>query len=428
MPETPTSARRRGAGASSGWPDDAHELPRGWRWQRLRDLSLCEGRYGSPEPAHDHDPGLPRYIRITDVDEHQRLRPDSRASLPWDKAAPHRLHPGDLLFARSGTTVGKTYLYDPGDGVCAHAGYLIRFSLDPHRCEPAYLAQYTRSPAYWSWVARTTRQAAQPNINASEYGALLVPVPPIAEQRRIVGILAAWDRVIAASQDIIDRIVAMKRALVVELLTRGVDWPVATVSELLARSGVAMRSGPFGSELKKRDLATRGVPLLGIDNVASDAFVAEYRRFVSNDTFARLERYAVKPGDVMVTVMGTVGRSCVVPADIGRALSSKHVWTLTFDQSRYLGSLASAQFNHAPWVRAHFRRDEQGGTMAAIRSETLRTTRLPVPPMSEQVRIAQVLERCDRRIAAERAALAKHIIAKRGLMSDLFRARRRVTP
>ncbi len=82
----------------------------------------------------------------------------------------------------------------------------------------------------------------------------------------------------------------------------------------------------------------------------------------------------------MITIMGTVGRCCLVPTNIGKALSSKHVWTLTFDKSLYSPYLACLQFNYAPWVLTHLKRDEQGGIMSAIRSETLSSLLLPVPP------------------------------------------------
>ena len=421
-------------------------LPPGWRLAPLAELSLVPGRYGSPEPARPYDPYLPRYVRITDIDDQGTLRTSTKASISSSKAEPHLLQPGDLLIARSGSTVGKSYLYDPRDGVCAHAGYLIRFRLDPDRCDPQYVAHYTRSTAYWGWIRRTQRQAAQPNINADELRALTLPLPPLAEQRRIAAVLTSSVDAIRASARLLATHVAVKRALVAELMTRGVDrrgqlrspgrdsslgplpddWQVRPVSDLLARTPNAMRSGPFGSELKKSDLCARGIPLLGIDNVHVDRFTRPFRRFISVPTFHRLERYQVFPGDVMITVMGTVGRACVVPGDIDRALSSKHVWTLTFDKHRYLGSLAALQFNHAPWVRAHFRRDEQGGTMYAIRSETLRTVMLPVPPMREQRRIAAVLARSEKRVATERAALRRYKTLHRGLMNDLFSGRTQV--
>ena len=105
----------------------------------------------------------------------------------------------------------------------------------------------------------------------------------------------------------------------------------------------------------------------------------------------------------MITIMGTVGRCCLVPDDVGAALSSKHVWTLTFDQNRYSPYLACLQFNHAPWILRHFSRDEQGGIMASIRSDTLRTAQLPVPPMAEQQMIAAGLFALGRRLRDEEA-------------------------
>jgi type I restriction enzyme, S subunit len=426
----------------------AGELPPGWQILSLRELSRGEGRYGSSEPGHPFDPGAPRYIRITDVSEEGTLRSDSRASLPAHKARSFKLAPGDLLFARSGATVGKSYLYDPGDGDCAFAGYLICFGLDPERCVPDFVARFAQSTGYWSWVKRTLRQAAQPNINAAEFGALPVPVPPLDEQRRIALLLCSMDRLIRTQARIVDTLTTMKTALLHELMTFGIDeqgalgqdrprrdspigpvpahWKVEPVEALLSSVDPAMRSGPFGSDLKKSDLVEEGVPLLGMDNVEVDAFVPRYKRFVSRARYPRFERYAVRPGDVMITIMGTVGRSCVVPEHVRRALSSKHVWVLTLDRARYVPALASLQFNHARWVRQHFHRDEQGGTMAAIRSETLRSTLLPVPPLGEQRRIAEVLRVHEARLACERAALEKHRTTRRALVDALFTGRLRI--
>jgi type I restriction enzyme S subunit len=244
----------------------------------------------------------------------------------------------------------------------------------------------------------------------------------------------------------------MKQGLLHDLLTRGIDengelrdpvrhpeqfkdsplgripkeWEVATISALLSDVDPAMRSGPFGSALLKHELVSSGVPLLGIDNVHVDEFVAEYRRFVTAAKARTLARYLVRPRDVMITIMGTVGRCAVVPEDICQALSTKHVWTITFDQTRYSPYLACLQLNYAPWVLRHLSSDEQGGIMSAIRSETLRTTRLPVPNRDEQRAVERVLDENDRKISAEREALSKLRLLKQGLMDDLLTGRVRV--
>jgi type I restriction enzyme S subunit len=189
-----------------------------------------------------------------------------------------------------------------------------------------------------------------------------------------------------------------------------------------------MRSGPFGSALLKQELVEVGIPFLGIDNVHSEKFVADYTRFLTPQKFAQLSRYAVRPNDLMITIMGTVGRCCLVPADVGQALSSKHIWTISLNAQAYSPYLAMLQVNYSPWVLEHFSRDQQGGTMSAIRSETLRSTRLPVPPRNEQALIEERLREVSKRIELEVDSLAKCHSEKSGLMDDLLTGRVRVTP
>lgn len=423
-------------------------VPPGWTLEPLARLARSKGHYGSSAPAQPYDAALPRYVRITDIDDSGRLRADSLASIAAHLAEPHLLRAGDLLFARSGATAGKTYLYDPGDGPCAHGGYLVRFSLAEERCEPWFVAHWTQSEACRRWLRGTLRQAAQANVNAAELAALPVPSPPRDEQRAIALVLSWCDTIIDRTERIVDQLARVLAAMVADLLSCGVTadgrvrdpgaepgafhdtplgllprgWRVRPVAELLASVAPAMRSGPFGSELRKSELAPEGVPLLGIDNVGRGEFVPVYRRFVRPGKFEELRRYAVRPGDVMITIMGTVGRSCLVPDGV-QALSSKHVWTLTFDRARYLPLLASMQFNHAPWVHAHFGREGQGGTMTAIRSHTLRTTLLPVPPPEEQERIARALRMVRARLRAERALLAKRVRLREALREDLITGR-----
>lgn len=427
-------------------------LPADWEVRPLGALARGPGRYGSSAPGQAFHVDWPRYVRITDIGDEGRLRDGSLASLPPADAAPFRLQEGDLLFARTGATVGKSYLYDPEDGACAHAGYLIRFALDPACCAPAFVARWAQSGFFQRWVRATLRQAAQPNINAGEYAALPVPCPPLAEQQAIAGLLGAVDGDIRATEGLLAKLEHTLRSLVHELLTRGVgadgrlrdpaeepdafvDTPlgrlprrfeVAPLGALLAQGKAAMRSGPFGSALLKSELVREGVPLLGIDNIEADRFVPAFRRFVSPSKLEDLRRYAVYPNDVMVTIMGTVGRACLVPGDIGRALSSKHIWTLTFDANRYLPLLACLQLNYASWVHEHFRREEQGGTMMAIRSETLRTTLLPVPPLDEQYAMLRVLEHARDRIRIERAALDRKRHLRKALLEDLVMGRVRM--
>lgn len=159
--------------------------PKGWPVVPLAELCRLVGEYGAGVASKSYDPSLPRYIRITDITEGGKLTNDpvSPAGQPSEWAS-YLLEPGDLLFARSGATVGKTYLHRASNGQCVFAGYLIRFRTRTDRLLPEYLFQFTKTAAYRKWVDARQRVVAQPNINARQYGyELLIPCPPVELQK-----------------------------------------------------------------------------------------------------------------------------------------------------------------------------------------------------------------------------------------------------
>jgi restriction endonuclease S subunit len=132
----------------------------------------------------------PRYIRITDINEFGLL--DDTIGVTASKIEDkYVLADNDILFARSGATVGKAYLHKNSlvNYKCFFAGYMIRFIVDPSRILPDYLFTYTQLNIYKAWVKAIQRAAGQPNINAEEYKSLPIPLPPIAIQTEIVKII-----------------------------------------------------------------------------------------------------------------------------------------------------------------------------------------------------------------------------------------------
>ncbi len=153
--------------------------PRNWNIKSLSQVIRGKPQYGANASAVEWLEGMPRYVRITDITQDGRLSQSGVATLDLEDWEPYRLVPGDLLFARSGNTVGKTYLYRQEDGLCAYAGYLIRFQADPEQVTPWYLFSLTQTGYYKSWVEARKRVAGQPNINGKEYSSLQIPCPPL---------------------------------------------------------------------------------------------------------------------------------------------------------------------------------------------------------------------------------------------------------
>lgn len=165
----------------------------GWEVKKLGEVCTGKGEYGSGSSAIAFDKSKPRYIRITDIKENGELN-DEKVSPSGSDFDEYELSEGDILFARSGATVGKTYIHSEKNGYCIYAGYLIRFVVDRKVMLPKFLFHYTRSAFYNDWIKSQQRVVAQPNINAKQYGDLPIIVPPLPAQSAIVAELDSLHR------------------------------------------------------------------------------------------------------------------------------------------------------------------------------------------------------------------------------------------
>lgn len=144
-------------------------------------------QYGANEAGITFDKTLPRYIRITDITSDGRLKQDNRLCIEDTVAKPYILQDGDLLFARSGGTVGKSFLYKQSYGNAAFAGYLIRAVVNRTIAVPEYVYYYTNSSIYDTWKNSIFIQSTIQNIGADRYSNMPIIVPNnIEEQRSIV--------------------------------------------------------------------------------------------------------------------------------------------------------------------------------------------------------------------------------------------------
>lgn len=209
----------RGIGHKRFKKTENGEMPVEWNAVKLGDLCTGKPEYGANVSAIDRNDNLPRYVRITDVSDNGHLLRNTWQSINRKAAEPYILKEGDFLFARSGATVGKTYLYRKEDGECAFAGYMIRFRPNPLKLLPEFLFQLAHSDFYYNWVKGMLRAGAQPNINGTEYSGLIIPKPPINEQKEIISILSVIDKEIDNETNHKQNLETLKKSLMQVLLT-----------------------------------------------------------------------------------------------------------------------------------------------------------------------------------------------------------------
>lgn len=191
----------------------------------IRPLKYCLSqalKYGANESGVPYDELLPRYIRITDITTDGKLKSNGKLSLLEEQAKDYLLKEGDVLFARSGASVGKTFIFHNEYGKSAFAGYLIKASLNEN-LNPNYLFFYTQSSIYEEWKNQIFVQATIQNIGADRYNLLPVIIMDIEEQQEISNYLnikcTEVDNLISKKEQYLSELENYKKSLIYEYVT-----------------------------------------------------------------------------------------------------------------------------------------------------------------------------------------------------------------
>lgn len=162
-----------------------------WKKSNLGNISSNE-MYGMNSAAKDYD-GFNKYIRITDISEtSNKFIPNPLTSPDGDLEDKYKLKKGDIVFARTGASTGKTYLYDDNDRNLYFAGFLIKFHID--NADPKFIFYNTLKEEYLNWVSVMSVRSGQPGINSNEYKKLPIILPSLDEQNKISNFLTSIDK------------------------------------------------------------------------------------------------------------------------------------------------------------------------------------------------------------------------------------------
>ena len=165
-----------------------------WKEYKLGELTIDgKGSYGIAAPAVDYDSNKYTYLRITDINDDGTLNKNGLKSVDDKNAHKYLLQQNDIVFARTGASVGRSYFYDERDGELVYAGFLIKYSIDPTKVNPKILKFYTHSQAYYDWIQTVDNGATRGNINAQTYASMPIILPERQEQDRIAAILSSLD-------------------------------------------------------------------------------------------------------------------------------------------------------------------------------------------------------------------------------------------
>lgn len=325
------------------------KIPKDWEICKLKFLTVVKAQYGAnEEPEYNENKFDFRYVRITDVNDKGGLKKDSLSYLSKERARGFILHDGDVLFARSGATVGKVYYYDLKDGDCCFAGYMIRYVSDHSKLKPKFLLYYSLSPSYKEWIKMILIQSTIENVSAEKYDNLFIPTPKIEQQNQIHNYLdkktSEIDLTIEKDTRLIELLKEKRTALINHVVTKGMD-PKANMKD----SGVEwigsipdgwetipfkrviyqIKDGTHGSF----ERLSNGEPLLSAKNIYENGLkITNNESLISEKDFEDIVKNGFpKKYDLLLTIVGTIGRSFVYNLDYPLAFQ-RSVAFIRFDK------------------------------------------------------------------------------------------------
>lgn len=384
-----------------------------WEEKRLGDI-MNSFDYGMNSASMEFD-GENKYIRITDIDENtHRYLNENRVSPSGELDDKYIVEKNDILFARTGASTGKTYLYNEKDGKLYFAGFLIRGNVKENY-DSYFVYSQTLTENYNKWVSLTSMRSGQPGINSNEYSNYKCNFPSLPEQTKIADFLSTVDDKIQNQQDKITHLENIKKGFMQKIFSRKIrfkddggeefpEWeekklgdickmfsggtPTSGKSEYYGGNINFIRSGEI--HLNKTELT---LTQLGFDS--SSAKLVEI-----GDILYAL--YGATSGEVNISkINGAINQAilCIRPDE--------------YYNKKYLAEILN--FKKKSILNTYL----QGG-QGNLSGEIIKNLKLKFPCLKEQQKIADFLSSFDEKISIEKETLEHLKQLKKGLLQQMF--------
>ena len=376
-------------------------------WKRVPLGDLTESvDYGVTAAACETPVG-PKFLRITDIQDGAV----DWDTVPWcDSAsatyASSELRSGDIVFARTGATTGKSYLIRDCPAGAVFASYLIRVRVAPD-VEPRFISHFFQTPDYWAQIMKNAKGVAQPGVNESTLKTIKVPLPPLSEQRRIAEILDKADALRAKRRAALAQLDTLKQSIFLDIFgdpaTNPKGWPIATIADICEVKGG--RRLPKGEEYSSVPTPYRYIRVMDLKGGCVDKSALVY---LKPEIQAEIARYVVNTGDVIISIAGSIGLVAPVPESLNGVNLTENAAKLV---PRHIGQYEAEYL--ANFLQTEYAQGQIGsqigqvtiGKLALFRIEKIR---VPLPPIELQ-----------REFVRRVAAIDSHAIAQYKARSQL---------
>jgi type I restriction enzyme S subunit len=387
------------------------KIPVDWEVEYLGENLAENPKYGINAASVPFNSNLPTYLRITDISDDGRYLNNSPVSVNNSESSKYFLEEGDLVFARTGASVGKTYLYNLNDGRLVYAGFLIKLKPDNQTLNSVFLKYLTQNKFYKDWIIQNSMRTGQPGINGIQIKSFQIPLPPLSEQEKIAEVLSDTDLWIESTEALLAKKRQIKKGAMQKLLSPKEDWEVRKLGEVAEyRRGSFPQ--PYG--LEKWYDEHNGMPFVQVFDVAKNMKLKSTTKQRISDLAKNYSVFVAK-GNLVLTIQGSIGRIALTQYDsyVDRTLLIFTNFKIPMDKVFFMYKVY--ELFQIEKIKA------PGGTIKTITKEELSAFIFHFPKsLKTQQEIAEILSSMDLEIESLENRLQKARQLKQGMMQDLL--------
>ena len=242
--------------------------------------------------------------------------------------------------------------------------------------------------------------AVQPQITATNLNKIDLLIPEkLDDQQKIAQLLTQIEELINKRKESIKLLDELTKSTFLDMFIHNPEsttWELNKIENLAVNQKGSMRTGPFGSDLLHSEFVEDGeVAVLGIDNAVNNKFMWGQRRFITNEKYEQLKRYTIYPNDIIITIMGTVGRTAVIPPDIPLAINTKHLAALTLNQKLVNSFFIAHSLRENPYILNQIKKKTRGALMDGLNLTIIKNLSLLLPPKTLQDKFAEIVTQIE---------------------------------
>lgn len=396
-----------------------------WEQRKLGELSYSF-EYGLNAAAKEYD-GENKYIRITDIDDntHEFLTDNlTSPDIELTGADNYKLTEGDILFARTGASVGKSYIYKNSDGLVYYAGFLIRARIK-EEYDAEFVFQNTLTDRYNKYIAVTSQRSGQPGVNAQEYAEFEIKVPKKEEQTKIGTYFRNIDHLITLHQRKLEKIKLMKKSMLGKMFSRDAesipkirfdgytdDWEQRKLSDIYGSIGNAFvgTATPYYAE--------QGHFYLESNNVKDGQINHNSEIFINDEFYEKQKDKWLHTGDMVMVQSGHVGHAAVIPEELDN--TAAHALIMFRNPKEEIEPYFLNYEYQTDKAKKKIDNITTGNTIKHILASDMQEFVVDVPKSEEQKVIAGYFCNIDHLITLHQRKLEKLKKVKKSLLEHMF--------